>query len=67
MLQACYPVEVGSNSFMWADRSNSTTQMEFDLAQRQAEAVSKLYARLNTHVSDPATSDTAGAVPQSAT
>lgn len=62
MLQACYPAEVGSNPFMWADRSNSTTQVEFDLAQRQAEAISELYARLNTHVSDSATSDTAGAV-----
>ena len=52
---------------MWADRSNSTTQVEFDLAQRQAEAVSKLYARLNTHISDSVTSDTAGvAVAQSA-
>lgn len=47
---------------MWADRSNSTTQMEFDLALRQAEAVSKLYARLNTHASDSATSHAAGAV-----
>ena len=62
MLQACYPAEAGGNSFMWADRSNSTTQVEFDLAQRQAEAVSKLYARLNTHVSDSATCDTAGAI-----
>ena len=61
MLQACYPAEIGNNSFMWADRGKSTTQLEFDLAQRQAEAVSKLYARLNTHVSATATSDTTGA------
>lgn len=60
MLRACYPAQVGSGSFLWADRNISTTQVEFDLAQREAEAVSKLYARLNTHVSDEATSDTAG-------
>ena len=67
MLRACYPAEVGSGSYLWADRSISTSQVEFGLAQREAEVVSKLYARLNTHVSDAATSDTAGAaVSQSA-
>ena len=67
MLQACYPVEVGSSSFTWADRSNSTTQMELDLAQRQAEAVSKLYARLNIHAPDMTATESAGAaVAQSA-
>ena len=60
MLQACYPAEVGSSSFMWTDRSKSTTQMELGLAQRQAEAISTLYARLNTHVPDMVATEAAG-------
>ncbi|KAL0031136.1 hypothetical protein WJX77_005327 [Trebouxia sp. C0004] len=47
MLQACYPAEVSTSPLSCNDLRIPTSEVEFDLAHRQAQAVSKLYARLN--------------------
>ncbi len=47
MMQACYPAEIGSSPLTCNDRRIPTSELQFDLAHRQAQAASKLYARLN--------------------
>lgn len=46
-MQACHPAEVSTSPLSCNDLRIPTSEVEFDLAHRQVQAVSKMYARLN--------------------
>ena len=60
MLQACYPADSSASLLTCNDRRIPTSDLELDLAHRQAQAVSKLYARLNGNAFGVAPVEAAG-------